>query len=219
MDKRLLTFVQSVVIPLYWEADGGRGARHYGDVLAAARRLVGRELDNREFLAVALHDIGVGRTGFTRDEHPRAALVAIGEDEALRPVRDMVDDEIREAILRHMADDYAVCGILGPIHELLVEADEGTPVLGEKRIEKPVKYWLDGRNKKLPPDAPIVDVVRHVVSRLRQKVDAFNSGVPPFTPRFCAVFAEEIAQASAWANGIGEKEVVEVIDRLRGSRP
>jgi len=212
MDERLLQFVQATVVPQYWEADGGRGARHFNDVLAAARRLVGRELDNREFLAVALHDIGVGRKGWSRDSHPEAALVAIDQDPALEPIRGMVDDEVREAIRRHMADEYRRTGLLGPIHQLLVEADEGVPVWGRDRIVKPVKYWLDGRGQ--PLDAPTEDVVAHVLKVLRKKASAFKSGEPPFTARFCEVFREEIEQASKWAASVQEGDVLSVMESL-----
>lgn len=223
MDGTLIQFVQTVVLPNYWAAPNGRGVRHFLDVLASARRLVGRELDNREYLAVALHDIGVGRAGLpvleSREKHPELALVAIDEDEALAPIRHLVDDGIRQAIRYHMADDYKACVILSPLHALLVEADEGCPVWGDSRIEKPVKYWLSGRNKKFPPDTPKTEVVPYILGRLRLKVDTFKSGAVPFTPRFCSVFADEIAQASAWVTAIGETEVLECIERLAPGHP
>lgn len=85
MDGTLIKFVQTVVLPNYWAAPNGRGVRHFLDVLTSARRLAGRELDNREYLAVALHDIGVGRAGLpvleSREKHPELALAAIDEDE------------------------------------------------------------------------------------------------------------------------------------------
>jgi hypothetical protein len=217
MDK-IKCFVQTVVVPRYWEAAKGRGVRHLEDVLYAARRLVARELDDREYLTVALHDIGVGRTGFTRDEHPRAALVAIAEDEALEPIRGMVDEEMKQAIACHMSDEYKVCGILGPLHQLLVEADEGAPVWGEVRIRKPVKYWLDGRNAAMPPDSPLGVVIPHVLKVLRKKASAFFSGEAPFTGRYQEVFAEEISKACAWINGVGEDDVVSVIESMKSGR-
>jgi len=212
MDEHTLQFVQTVVVPQYWEAPNGRGARHLNDVLASARRLVGRELDDREYLAVALHDVGVGRKGWSRDDHPEAALVAIDQDPALEPVRGLVDGEVREAIRCHMAAQYRQTGLLGPIHQLLVEADEGAPVWGRDRIVKPVKYWLDGRG--MPLDAPTEDVVAHVLKVLRKKVSAFKSGEPPFTSRYCEVFREEIEQASEWVNGVGEKDVLSVMESM-----
>lgn len=47
MDGTFIKFVQTVVLPNYWAAPNGRGVRHFLDVLTSARRLVGRELDNR----------------------------------------------------------------------------------------------------------------------------------------------------------------------------
>lgn len=38
MDEHLIRFVQTVVVPQYWEVPNGRGARHLNDVLASARR-------------------------------------------------------------------------------------------------------------------------------------------------------------------------------------
>ena len=217
MDK-IKFFVQTVVVPKYWEAAKGRGVRHLEDVLYAARRLVARELTNREYLTVALHDIGVGRAGFTRDEHPRAALVAIEQDEALEPIRDMVDEEMKQAILCHMHDQYQTCGILSPLHQLLVEADEGAPVWGETRIRKPVKYWLDGRNASMPPTSPLEVVIPHVLKVLRRKASAFFSGKAPFTGRYQEVFAEEISKACAWINGVSEDDVVSVIEAMKSGK-
>lgn len=219
MDEQLILFVRTVVVPRYWEAPNGRGARHLNDVLESARCLVGRELDDREYLMIALHDIGVGRVGFTRDEHPRAALVALDEDSALLPIRSEVDDEMGLAILLHMKKEYDESGLVSPLHQLLVEADEGCPVWGPSRIEKPVKYWLSGRNKRFSPDCPKGEVVPDILARLRQKVDTFKSGVAPYTERFCSVFADEISQASAWAMEVGEGDVLECIERLSPGHP
>lgn len=215
MDKNIKFFVQTVVVPHYWEAAKGRGACHFEDTLSAARRLVARELTDREYLTVALHDIGVGRAGFTRDEHPRAALVAITEDEALEPIRGMVDEEMQKAILCHMRGQYKVCGTLSPLHQLLVEADEGAPVWGEMRIRKPVKYWLDGRNASMPPTSPLEIVVPHILKVLRDKAAAFFSGEAPFTGRYLETFRKEISQACTWINGVDEDDVVSVIEAMK----
>ena len=211
-------FVHGTVVPRYWEATKGRGVRHLNDVLYAARRLAGRELNDREFLTVVLHDIGVGRVGFTRDEHPRAAIVAIDEDEALEPIRDMVDDEVRTAILYHMRDEYRRTGILGPLHRLLVEADEGAPVWGEVRIRKPVKYWLDGRNADMPPTSPLEVVVPHILKVLRKKASDFYSGEAPFTGRYLETFRKEVEEACAWIDGVREDDVVSVIEAMKSGR-
>lgn len=217
MNNTTRLFVQSVVVPQYWDAPNGRGHKHLEDVLAAAAALVGRDLSDREFLTIALHDIGVGRLGFTRDEHPRASIFAIEMDAALEPIRSVVDAEMRDAILYHMRDEYRVCGLLSPLHQLLVEADEGSPVWGPSRITKPVKYWLDGRNEKMPPDSPLEVVIPHILKVLRKKVVAFNSGEPPFTERYCRVFAREIEQATTWVSGVGEHDVVDCINAIRTS--
>lgn len=214
MDK-IKFFVRTVVVPRYWGAANGRGVRHLEDVLYAARRLVARELTDREYLTVALHDIGVGRAGFTRDEHPCAALAAIDADSALEPIRDMVDEEMRQAILCHMRDQYKTCGILGPLHQLLVEADEGAPVWGDARIRKPVKYWLDGRNAAMPPTSPLEVVVPHVLKVLRKKATAFFSGEAPFTERYLKTFHKEVREACAWIDGVREDDVVSVIESMK----
>lgn len=203
------------VVRLYWEAPGGRGVRHLNDVLSAAPRLAGRALTDRELLTIALHDIGVGRKGWERDDHPVAALAAIATDEALAPLRPMVDDEMAWAIAHHMHEAYDISGVRPGLHKLLVEADEGIPVWGKERIMKPVKYWLDGRNKSLPPDAPIDEATAYIVGRLRKKVDTFKSGRPPFTDRYCSVFAWEIERASEWAMGLSEKDVRECIAAIK----
>lgn len=142
--------------------------------------------------------------------------------ERLAPLREELamygtwtDTAIRQAVRHHMADSYRHTGILNPYHKLLVEADEGAPVWGDARIEKPVKYWLSGRG--MPLDTPLEKVVEHVLHILRRKAEAFLSGKPPFTERYRAAFAVEIAQATAWIHQVKEDDVIRVILRLKGA--
>ena len=179
--------------------------------------LVKRPLTQRECLTIMLHDIGVGREGWSRDDHPLAALDAIDHDDGLADIRPLVDEEMRDAIRLHMMDQYRGLGFVSPLHQLLIEADEGRPVWGPKRIEKPVKYWLDGRNKTLPVNAPIGDVVSHVTKVILRKIDAFNSGKPPFTCRYCEVFADDIKSATDWAKSVRDEDVIACIEHLRSN--
>ena len=199
----------------YWEAPSGRGSEHLVQVMDAALSLVGRPLTQREWLTMMLHDIGVGRKGWSRDDHPLAALDAIDNDEGLADIRPLVDDEMRDAIRLHMRDQYSGLGFVSPLHQLLIEADEGRPVWGQKRIEKPVKYWLDGRNKAIPVDAPLEKVVSHVTNVILRKIDDFNSGRSPFTQRYRDAFADDIKSATDWARSVRSDDVVECIERLR----
>jgi len=206
----------------YYDQPDGRGWPHAEAVLAAARRLKAGPLAPEEALAVTLHDIGVGRPGWERDRHPAAALEALERDDRLDPVRRYMKRRIgkagrrvvEDAILFHMRKSYNVVGIVSPVHKLLIEADEGAPVWGETRIEKPVKYWLSGRG--LPLDTPIGDVIAHVLGRLRRKAEDYRRGDPPFTARYRAVFRHEIDRAITWAESVTAKDVMRVITRLRG---
>ena len=207
-------FIQTTLIPNYWESTKGRGVGHLNQVVRNARRLAGRDLTERELLTMALHDIGVGYRGFSRDQHNVGSIVAIHTERDLIPLRKVVDGEIECAVLCHMRDEYQASGILGPIHQLLIEADEGAPVWGHERIVKPVKYWLDGRGQ--PLSTPIKDVVGHILRVIRKKVEAFRSGKPPFTGRFVEVFSKEIETATAWAETVTGDDIREVIDELRG---
>lgn len=199
----------------YWDAPGGRGASHLASVMEAALALVQRPLTQRERLTIMLHDIGVGREGWSRDDHPLAALDAIDNDEGLADIRPLVDEEMRDAIRLHMRDQYSGLGFVSPLHQLLIEADEGRPVWGQKRIEKPVKYWLDGRNEALPVDAPLEKVVAHVTNVILRKIDDFNSGRSPFTQRYREAFADDIKSATDWAKSVCADDILECIDRLR----
>lgn len=216
-----------IICKAYYDRPGGRGWDHYRAVKSAARRLVMTErptgLTAAEILMLALHDVGVGAEGYTRDQHPEAAIALLDHDESLAPVREELamygtwtDTAIRQAVRHHMADSYRRTGILNPYHQLLVEADEGCPVWGEKRIEKPVKYWLNGRNPKMPLDTPLEKVVEHVLHILRRKAEAFVSGKPPFTARYQKAFAVEIEAATRWISTVKEDDVLRVIFRLKG---
>ena len=125
---------------------------------------------------------------------------------------------MKQAILCHMRDQYKTCGILGPLHQLLVEADEGAPVWGEARIRKPVKYWLDGRNASMPPTSPLEVVVPHILKVIRKKASAFFSGEAPFTGRYLQTFRKEVDEACAWIDGVGEDDVVSVIEAMKSGR-
>ena len=215
-----------VICRPFYDRPGGRGWSHYQAVKAAARRLVLTErstgLTSAEILMLALHDVGVGAEGYTRDQHPEAAIALLDHAESLAPVREELamygtwtDTAIRQAVRNHMADAYRKVGILNPYHQLLVEADEGVPVWGEKRIEKPVLYWLNGRG--MPLNTPLEDVVAHILKVLRRKAEAFVSGKPPFTERYQKAFAVEIVQATAWIQKVKEDDVLRVIFRLKGA--
>jgi len=209
--------IRDILIPQYWGSKAGRGVSHLNDVMSSARQLAGRKLTPIEKLTIAIHDIGVGRPGFERTQHQVGSIDAVMKDRALRRVKRSMTPEIREAVLNHMKDQYKETGILSRLHQLLVEADEGRPVFGTKRIEKPVKYWLDGRNKSMPPDTPLSEVLPHIRKVLKGKVKDFSSGKPPFTDRYARVFAPDIARASEWANNVSDNDILEVIARMRSS--
>lgn len=218
--------VSEILCKAYYDRPGGRGWAHYQAVKSAARRLVLSErptgLTSAEILMLALHDVGVGAEGYTRDQHPEAAIWLLDHEASLAPVREelaMYGDQtalaIRQAVRNHMADSYRHTGILNPYHQLLVEADEGCPMWGDARIEKPVKYWLSGRG--MPLNTPLEDVVAHILKVLRRKAEAFVSGKPPFTARYQKAFAVEIATATRWISTVKEDDVLRVIFRLKGA--
>lgn len=213
--------LQKLVTPYYLDEGSHGWNDHIADVYNTFKKIKGKDLDDKEFAAVVMHDIE--RKNWDKGHNIYGAKTAAKLLAKKHIFKKPDIDEIRQAILEH-SGSYRREHNIKPSSELSINlnmADRGTPqhtVAG--LADRSLRYIFEGSDlrdyKKLNQPVPYDinndrDVARHVISVLKQ----YFGENKQYEDAYGKLYNPLLRKRFKTVNTVKEDDIIPLVDKYR----